>query len=143
MAKDEKQLDPIDEAAKAEAETKPPFEVKTKQQLIVPLLKQQVDKPVYFRITGPFFVGKEIKGSKMEPAHILPVIELISGEPMQLIANAVLRSTLTEAYCNDNPEVAMTDKAGYIGKCFRAVQRKIAGKRYKGYDLAEIEDPAK
>lgn len=106
---------------------------KVVKNVTLPLLKQSDDTTVYVRIDSAIFKGKEIKGTgeaaKMEPADLMNVTELESGEQMQMIANAVLKGNLEEEY----PE------EGYVGKCFAVTRMKVEGKRYKNYSIQEIE----
>lgn len=102
------------------------------KNVTLPLLKQQDDTTVYIQITGEIFTGKEMKGSgdkqKMEPADLMNIVDLETGEEMQMIANAVLKSTLEEEY----PEAA------YVGKQFAITRNSVEGKRYKTYKVQEI-----
>lgn len=111
-----------------------PLTFARKKAVIVPVLKLVIDQPVYVKATAPMFVGKEIKGegdkAKMEPAIILPVINLQTGEEMQMIANKVMQANLDEVYPN----------AGYVGKGFEVTKHeKRDGKRYNDFSLFEIE----
>jgi len=105
---------------------------KVKRLVTLPLLKPAIDKEFYILIQEPIFKGKELKGSDMEAAHLVNIINLETGQEMQLIANAVLRSTLEEEY----PE------AGYVGKGFALTKEaKPSGKKYNPFTVVEIELP--
>ncbi len=112
------------------------FTPKIIRQVTVPLLKFAVDVPLFIRSEGKIYKGKEIKGTKggvkMEPADLMRVVNLETGEIAEVIVGALFKDTLTEEY----PDHA------YVGKCFSIVQKKIEGKRYKGYVISEIEAPA-
>jgi len=83
-----------------------------------------------FKVEAPMHVGNKIKEDEdKEPAIIMRVIELESGALYDLIVPALLKTALEENY----PD------ASYVGKSFVAVKRDIPGKRYKGYDVSEIE----
>jgi hypothetical protein len=108
---------------------------KVKKKLILPLLKLEQHKPAYVKITEPIFKGKEItpaKGGKTQekPADIANIINLDTGEEMQIIVAAVVKSVLEENY----PD------AGYVGKGFEIVKGdKAEGKRYFQYSVNEVE----
>jgi hypothetical protein len=112
------------------------FTPKRKKLLTRPVLKLEQDKPVYVKIEIPMFIGKVIKKKDeeddKEPATIINCIDLTSGEPVQIVANAVLKSVLREEY----PEES------YVGKCFSVTkQSRQPGKRYNPFHIEEIEDP--
>lgn len=129
---------------KKSTETTEPVEIqrnskfKTKKKLILPLLKLQIGKAVYVKITDPIFTGKEItpakgnKDTKEKPADLANVVDLETGEEMQIIVNAVVKSVLEESY----PD------AGYVGKAFEIIKGEPpAGKRYNTFSVNEIELP--
>lgn len=117
----------------AEKETKPAFEYKSVRKITLPLLKKEDGVAIFVAIMGPIFKGKEVKGTgdaaKMAPADLANILNLETGEEMQMICNAVLKSTLEEEYPGE----------GYVGKQFRILQSKVEGKRYKNYTVEEIE----
>jgi len=109
-----------------------PDEVKVVKNVTLPLLKKEDDRPVYIKSIGAIYKGKQVNGKeadKMEPADLMNIVNLETGEEMQIICNAVMKSTFNEEYPDDS----------YIGKCFRVTQMKVEGKRYKNYSIAEIE----
>ena len=109
-----------------------PDAVKVVKNVTLPLLKKEDDTPIYIKSIGAIFKGKQVNGKdaeKMEPADLMNIINLETGEEMQVICNSVMKSTFNEEYPGD----------GYIGKCFRVTQMKVEGKRYKNYSIAEIE----
>lgn len=106
---------------------------KVAKVVTVPLLKFVIDQPIYVKITGPIFLGKETKAAsdskKMEPAHLCNVINLETGEEQQIIVAKVLHSVLDEEY----PEQS------YIGKCFELTKgAKGSGKSYNPYSVVEL-----
>jgi len=115
------------------------MEFKRKKLLTRPVLKMEQDKPRYIKIEKAMFIGKDIKArnadpdeKKKEPATIIDAINLETGEPVQIVANAVLKSVLTEEYPND----------GYVGKCFAITKMgRQPGKQYNPFHIEEIEDP--
>lgn len=134
-----------------------PNNVKIVKKITFPLWKWLLDEPKYFKCVGPIFQGKEIKeGATKEqekPADLMVVINLETGEEMQIIVGAVLKGNIEEHYAptlKGKPaepkdgyfvEGENADNFPYVGKCFVAVQSKIENKRYKGYSLTEIECP--
>lgn len=123
-----------------EAPTKPvalPFTPTVKRRVTLPLSKWIVGQAKYVRFEGKIFKGKEIKGTKggvkMEPADLANVIDLATGEMVQIICGTVLQGNLTEAYPDHS----------YVGRCYEIVQHSVANKRYKDYSITEIDDPLK
>ena len=112
--------------------TAPAFKVK--RNITLPLLKPQLEVPVYIKITGQIFTGKAVQkagdGKDMEPAKIVNCINLETGEECQIIVPSVLDSILNEEF---------TDNA-YVGKGFQITKHaKVAGKRYHTFSVAELE----
>jgi hypothetical protein len=119
-----------------QAAPKLPFEVKKVKAVTLPLLKQQDDAPLYILVNSKIEEGKEIKQKKgetvMEPAKIMKVVDLTTGQECEIIANTVLRSTFEENYPDD----------GFVGKAFEIIRHaKSNGKRYHTYSVTEIENP--
>jgi hypothetical protein len=113
------------------------FKPVRKKLLTKPIMKMELDQTRYIKITEPMYVGKPMpvkEGEKQkEPATLINVINLETGEPAQIVANKVLKSVLTEEY----PE------AGYVNKCFAVTkQAKQPGRDYNRFLIEEIEDPA-
>lgn len=108
-----------------------PTKVKVKRVVTLPLRKWKVDEPAYLRFESEIFTGKQLKGSNEElaPADLANCIDLETGEQVQIIVGAVLKSTLNDEYPNN----------GYVGKSFMITQSKVEGKRYKTYRVVEIE----
>ncbi len=115
------------------------MEFKRKKLLTRPVLKLEQDKPRYIKVEKAMFIGKDIKArnadpdeKKKEPATIIDAINLETREPVQIVANAVLKSVLNEEYPND----------GYVGKCFAITKMgRQPGKQYNPFHIEEIEDP--
>ena len=113
--------------------------IKKLRAVTVPLLKQKDEKEIFVKITGPMFEAQPIKKSsqgdgdtkeeKRKPPTLVRVINLETDEEMELIVNAVLKSTLEDEYPND----------GYVGKTFEIVSHSIEGRDYKTYDVTEID----
>jgi len=115
--------------------------IKRLRLVTLPLLKQEDEKEYYVKFVSEFYLGKDIEGkqhddgtettNKKQPPYLARVINLETGQEMELIANAVLRENLNEHY----------EDGSYKGKCFEIVRHNIQGKNYKGYDITEIADP--
>lgn len=110
------------------------FTPKVIRSITLPLIKPQLDVPVYVKITGALFEGKKVEGtsdaSKMEPATLFNCIDLVTGELAQMIAPAVLKSILAEEYPDDS----------YIGLGFGITKHpKVSGKRYHTFTVQQIE----
>lgn len=107
------------------------------RHVTLPLLKPVVDIAVFVKITDKMFLGKEIKtGDKkdMEPAMLVNIIDLQTGEPCQMILNKVFESILLEEYEDDK----------YVGLSFAITKKsKREGKRYHGFEITEIGEKAK
>lgn len=122
--------------AEAVESVKPKLNFKVKKNLTLPLIKLQLDVPVYIKFLTEMYVGKEVKGkgekAKMEPAILADVINLITGEESQIIINSVVKANLTEH------EDYRDGK--YVGKCFMLVKHdKREGKQYNDFSIQEIE----
>ena len=123
------------------AESTTGFVPKRKKLLTRPVLKMPEGVPRYVKIEHPMFIGKTIKEKskgdsddkkQKEPATILDVIDLSTGEQAQIVCNAVLKSVLAEEYPNDS----------YVGLCFSIEkQGRAPGKDYNPFHIEEIEDP--
>ena len=115
------------------------MEFKRKKLLTRPVLKMEEGKQRAVLIEGAMFVGKDIKSrtekpedKKKEPATIVNVTNLETGELAQIVVNAVMKSILTEEYPNDT----------YVGKCFLITKMgRQPGKQYNPFHIEEIEDP--
>ena len=114
-----------------------PAKVKIVKNVTLPTLKKEDDVPMYITITSPIVLGKQMPDEKQKDGsmktpdrcHLSECINLETGEEMQVIHNAVMRSNLEESYKD----------ASYVGKSFKIVQMKVAGKRYKNFSIIEIE----
>jgi hypothetical protein len=133
-----------------------PDSVKVVKQLISPTLKVNPGKPVFVKVVGPMFEGrqltedeqpKEAKGgketkAKRGPATILPVLCLFGGEGKsdpnngrncQIVANKLLVGALNEQYPDH----------GYVDRKFRitksAEKKKGGQNEYYTFDIVEIE----
>jgi hypothetical protein len=109
---------------------------KTKRVLMRPLLKFVKGEPHHVKIEAPMFIGREMKADdkkkQMEPATLVNVVNLDTGELCQIILAAVVKSVLRESYPDD----------AYVGLCFKITkQERQPGKKYDPFLVEEIEDP--
>lgn len=113
---------------------------KIKKQVTRTVLQQKDGVPFAVTIQTEIYQGQELgqgRGGapKMQPARLIEVLNLESGELQLLIANTVLEGELIRAY----PEL------GYVGKSFlirpKAGGDNSEGKKrlYKVYEIAELE----
>lgn len=120
-------------AAETETKTAAPM-FKVKKNITLPLIKPQLDVPVYVKVMEPIFTGKDIKtaGDKknMEPAQLMNVINLETGEEAQMIVPTVLNGIFADEYKDD----------AYVGLGFRIVKHpKTSGKAYHPFSVAELD----
>lgn len=108
-----------------------PKNVVTKKTLVVPQLKFEQGKPVYFKVTGEMYVGKpNPEKPNDKPADLCHVVDLVTGEECSIVIPAVLKSVWDEDY-KENAQV---------GLAFMVTKgEKQAGKRYFNYEISEIE----
>lgn len=106
---------------------------KVKRNITLPLIKPQIDVPVYIQITGPMFTGKKIDSGKtkdMEPAEMVNCLNLETGEEAQMIVPSVLKGIFEDEYDSD----------AYVGLGFSVTKHaKASGKRYHPFSVAELE----
>lgn len=105
-----------------------------KKLVTVPVLTLKDNTPRQLRFDDQMFVGKQMKETdpekkKKEPATLVNVTDIETGEKHQLIVNAVLHSILDEEYPNNS----------YVGKTFE-IERlpKREGKAYNGFKVFEL-----
>jgi hypothetical protein len=118
------------------------FVPKLARILTLPLLKMKEGEPIYVKFTAPTFIGKKIaedieaekagKASK-EPPVMANVINLATGELVQIMLGKVLNGILADEY----PE------NGYVGKGFvielTEKKRGRSGGNYNTYKVAELD----
>lgn len=124
------------------ADSKKAFKPVIVKRVTMPTLKLMPDVPAYVKITDPIFQAKEQKlkaGEKEKDRKKAPmlfnIINLETGEAMQLVAGAVVQSEITENYPKDS----------YVDRCFMIVKGKkkdlTGGRGYFTYEISEIEEP--
>lgn len=139
------------EDTKPENAAPAPLKFKVKAHLTVPLLKvvDNVDYAVTFEtpivkadatparkvfeeFTNPdtgVIEKREKQVQQKEPPSTAQVTDLYTGTRKQLIVGSVMLSELQKKYKDDS----------YVGKSFAFKVFTLAGKQYKGIELAEVE----
>lgn len=114
---------------------------KTVRNVTLPVLKVEIEKPVYITVKDEMRLGsaqkpgrEDGKGGekkqKMEPATVCTVVDLETGEVKTLIVSAVVKGIFTDEYPN----------GGYVGKSFCLVKHaKKEGKNYFNFSVDEID----
>jgi len=98
------------------------------KNVTLPLLKPQLDVPVYIKVLDPIYLGKKVEQDK-EPATIANIVNLETGEHCQILVPAVLAGIFEDEY----PDNA------YVNKCFKLTKHpKASGKRYHLFTVLEI-----
>ena len=128
------------DAENVEGTEAPAFVPRIKKAVTMPTLKLLEGSTVYVKITEPIFPGKERPPKDGEdpkkPPMIFNVLNLAeNNRPMQLIANKVLESEITE---ENYPDQA------YVGLCFMITKGAMKGsgdRKYATYEIFEIDDP--
>ena len=111
------------------------FKFKKVKSVTVPVLKLLSDQPVYIRVQSRMEVSKQIENKKagvkpMDPATVLHVVDLSTGEEAILIVGKVLEGVFNETYADGS----------YVGKDFEIVNHgKRGDKKYNTYSVAQIE----
>jgi len=117
------------------ADTPAKFVPKVIKNVTLPLLKPAIGTPIYVKVTGAMFIGKDITAretdptKKKAPATLVECVNLESGELSQLIVPSVLKGIWQDDYPEDS----------YVGKGFALTkQEKRPGKEYFPFSVAEI-----
>ena len=105
------------------------------RSVTLPTLRIEEETPVYVKVTGPMTVSQvqqkpDGDGKVKEPATVMPVVNIDSGEVAQIIVGAALKGILNETY----------PKESYVDLSFEICKHgKAPGKRYNTYSVFEIE----
>lgn len=112
------------------------FTPKIKKILTLPLLKLVEGSPVYIKFTAPTFIGKDIQEegkAKKEPPIMANVVNLATGELVQIMLGSVLQGVMKDEYPNN----------AYVGKGFEIMltekKRGRSGGNYNTYKVAELD----
>jgi len=121
----------------------PMTKFKVKKLITLPLLKMTIGDDYFVKLIGVKFKASAMKvdpnkaidpkvekEAKKDPPMLINVIDLTTGEPMQMILNSVLESNIDEAYPDDS----------YVNLGFKFIKHaKASGKDYNTFTIAEIE----
>lgn len=94
------------------------------------VLKIANGQPRYVFALAPMYQGEKIDDKK-EPAILLPVVDMETGEEGVVICPAVLQSELVKAYGVD----------GYVAKGFELVKTRDPEKKYNHVAISEVAAP--
>jgi hypothetical protein len=105
-----------------------------KKQLTRTVMREIIGTPYAVMFQGAIYQGEDLKSAKagavkMEPARLCDVLNLETGELQSLILYSVLEGEIHRAYPGDS----------YIGKSLLIRASRPEGKRYRTYEIAEIE----
>lgn len=112
-----------------------PSKLKVVKHVTLPILKFGVDEPVYIKIINPIHKGKKLAGEAedKEPVDLIDVINLLTGEPAQIVGGTILVNTLIEDYPDH----------GYVGRMFQVTKLAAKGSganKYHPYSILEVAE---
>ncbi len=106
---------------------------KVKRTVTLPLFKISAGKQIFIKSDGPMYLGKELKETegqqKKQPATLMHVTNLETGELGMIICGTVLKGIFNEDYPGED----------YVGRCFAVEMHRAPGKDYNNYTVYEIE----
>ena len=129
------------EQAKADAETKVKelksvktgLKVKVLKKVTRELLKLKDNMPVYIKVLCATYQAEPTEAKQgavqMDPPILANVVDLETGEEMQMIFPKVLEEEIHKNYPDNS----------YVDHCFSVEKFKIDGKKYSGFKISEIE----
>ena len=101
-----------------------------KKNLTLPMLRPVIDKEFYVKVQSAITLSKVPPKQGENPAHVMEVIDLETGEEKIMIANAVIVRAFEEDY----------EGEAYVGKCFAMTKHAIKGSsKFNPYSITEIE----
>lgn len=105
---------------------------KRKAAITLPTTSFKERDILYCKVVAEIRTGKAIKrGSEdMEPAELMRIIDLETGEEVDLIVPAVLGAILSDM---------KEEGKDYVGMAFEIQKQDAPGKRYKKYSVYEID----
>lgn len=99
-----------------------------KKAVTLPVFKQSLEESVFLKLESAIYTGKKIKEDE-DPAQIINVTDLTTGEQFQYLVPTVVQEILNEQY-PDN---------GYVNRGFEIIKHaKQSGKRYHGHTIFEV-----
>ena len=112
-----------------------PIGLRVIKNVTLPLSKWKNETPKFLQFKGEIFLGKQLADAKLDadgkaqkPAHLANVVDLETGEEMQVICASVLKATLEEEY----------PAGAYVEKAFMLTQHRDTQKKYNTYSIAEL-----
>lgn len=111
------------------------FVPKVKKLVTLPTLKLTTDVPVYVKVLEAIHTSRpsiDPRDKKEKTVELLNVINLETGESMQIVAGKVLCNVLTEEY----PDHAYVDCGFEIKK---GAKKGTGDKGYYPYSIAELD----
>lgn len=124
--------------------TTPKRSFKRKEAVTVPTRQIDDNETIFITVKAAFDIRDKVDpktgevelekdGKTVKTITVATVVDLQREDevetPMSLVVGSVLQSNLERKY----PE------AGYVGKSFEITKRPVEGKRYKAYEVFEIE----
>lgn len=97
-----------------------------------PVLKLVENYSVFVQVEDAIYLGEKVD-EKKDPAHLMHVINLETGEQMLIVAPKGVVDGLTKNY----PDNAYVGKTFEI--CVRALKKSAGGNNFRPVDLFEIE----
>lgn len=129
----------------AEPTATPPRKFEKIRSVTLPLLSLKRGDIAHILMVDKIFMGRELKSEsnkegsqKKDPAHLCFVVNMDTGEEMQMIVPAVLRSTLEEEYPN-SAYVARGFEVEHLGKTAKGGK---TGDGYNTFRVIEVRVPA-
>lgn len=114
---------PLSEINSSGTPTRPKYKIS--KAITVPTISFKNRDTLSFKCLDEIRQGKAVKDQE-KPADLVRIINLETGELLDLILNTVLKETLA-------------DYGNYIEKCFLATAHQVSGKKYKNFTVSEIE----
>lgn len=124
-------------------ETAAPVAFKRLAPVTLPILKHPENTSIFVQVDSAIVTDPKTKGGvpmldeEGNPATIstVRVVDMETGELMNYVVGAMLKSELQRYRGGNN---------AYVGLCFEIAKKAAApGKRSKGYEIFEIENPNK
>jgi hypothetical protein len=101
---------------------------KVKKNVTVALFKLVPGEDNFFHVQGSMHIGEKI--GDREPATLMHVINMQTGEEGQIICPTILQKELAKQYENDT----------YVGKRFWLRITRVPEKKYNMVEISELED---
>lgn len=109
-----------------------PLKFKKVKAVTLPQLKLIAGIEYHIKIVGPIKLGEKLQDDR-DAAHLVTVVNLDTGEEMQIVAPTVFRKELERSYPGES----------YVGKLFAFELMRVPEKRYnmlKSFTEISIDD---